>query len=95
MSDTCIGDCSYCEALNVDLAWGQEKQMCVGCREEANEMAIGLEHFALLKAAEPLVAYLKKGHNPHKIVIVSCDSVELLGGELNIPDIQKLKTRLK
>lgn len=93
MSDTHLGDCSFCREENIDLADGQERSMCVGCREEMNDLGWkkhDLERFAMLKAAEPLIAFLKNRHNPHKIVIVSCDSVELLSGELNIPNVHEL-----
>jgi hypothetical protein len=41
----------------------------------------------LKKAAEPLIKYLCENHHPHMTCIVTCTSVELLEGQMNIPKI--------
>lgn len=41
----------------------------------------------LIKAAKPLNEFLKKYYHPHTRAIVTVDSIEIIEGVYNIPDV--------
>ena len=41
----------------------------------------------LLEAAKPLLIYMNEKHHPHKTIILTASSVELVEGNISIPKI--------